>query len=53
MRIMRVTGEAHGNRWYYTVLDVDQSTADSPAHQEGKHASATTERRWYSRRVMT
>ena len=43
MRIMRVTGEAHGNRWYYNVLDVDQSTV-LPIHlliEEGKHASAT------------
>ena len=43
MRIMRVTGEAHGNRWYYNVLDVDRSTV-LPIHlliEEGKHASAT------------
>ena len=41
--VLRVTGEAHGNRWYYNVLDVDQSTA-LPIHlliEEGKHAAAT------------
>jgi len=41
--ITRVTGEAHGNRWYYNVLDVDESTS-LPIHmlvEEGKHAAAT------------
>ncbi len=39
----RVTGEAHGNPWYYNVLDVDAETT-LPIHlliEEGKHAAAT------------
>ena len=41
--ITRVTGEAHGNPWYYNVLQVDQDTT-LPIHllvEEGKHAMAT------------
>ena len=41
--VVRVTGEAHGNRWYYNVLDVDNETT-LPIHllvEEGKHATAT------------
>src|SRR5262245_38827095 len=43
MAIIRATGEAHGNRWYYNVLDVDTETV-LPIHmliEEGKHAAAT------------
>ena len=41
--LARVTGEAHGNPWYYNVLDVDRETT-LPIHllvEEGKHAMAT------------
>jgi hypothetical protein len=41
--ITRVTGEAHGNPWYYNVLDVDQETV-LPVRvlvEEGKHGMAT------------
>ena len=41
--IARVTGEAHGNPWYYNVLNVDDETR-LPIHllvEEGKHATAT------------
>jgi hypothetical protein len=41
--VVRVTGEAHGNRWYYNVMDVDRETF-LPVHvlvEEGKHATAT------------
>ena len=41
--VIRATGEAHGNRWYYNVLDVDAETI-LPIHmlvEEGKHATAT------------
>ena len=41
--LTRVTGEAHGNPWYYNVLDVDRETT-LPIHllvEEGKHAMAT------------
>jgi len=41
--VVRVTGEAHGNRWYYNVLDVDAETF-LPIHvlvEEGKHGTAT------------
>jgi hypothetical protein len=43
LAIFRATGEAHGNRWYYNVLDVDAETV-LPIHllvEEGKHATAT------------
>jgi hypothetical protein len=41
--VRRVTGEAHGNPWYYNVLDVDDETV-LPIHvlvEEGKHGTAT------------
>lgn len=41
--LTRVTGEAHGNPWYYNVLDLDRETK-LPMHllvEEGKHAMAT------------
>lgn len=41
--LTRVTGEAHGNPWYYNVLDIDRDTT-LPIHllvEEGKHAMAT------------
>jgi hypothetical protein len=41
--LMRVTGKAHGIRWFDNTLDVD-ATARLPAHilvEEGKHASCT------------
>jgi hypothetical protein len=41
--VRRVTGEAHGNPWYYNVLEVDSGT-ELPIHllvEEGKHATAT------------
>ena len=41
--ITRVTGEAHGNPWYYNVLTVGVGTT-LPIHilvEEGKHAMAT------------
>lgn len=41
--LTRVIGEAHGNPWYYNVLDVDKETT-LPMHllvEEGKHAMAT------------
>ncbi len=41
--VVRVTGEAHGNRWYYNIMDVDRETF-LPVHvlvEEGKHATAT------------
>lgn len=41
--VVRVTGEAHGNRWYYNVMDTDEETF-LPVHvlvEEGKHATAT------------
>ena len=41
--ITRVIGEAHGNPWYYNVLDVGVGT-ELPIHllvEEGKHATAT------------
>ena len=41
--LTRVTGEAHGNPWYYNVLDVDRETT-LPIHllvEEGKHAMTT------------
>lgn len=41
--VTRVIGEAHGNAWYYNVLEVDRETA-LPIHllvEEGKHAMAT------------
>ena len=43
MAVTRVTGEAHGNPWYYNVLEVDSGT-ELPIHilvEEGKHATAT------------
>jgi hypothetical protein len=42
MVVTRVTGEAHGNPWYYNVLTVDGETK-LPIHvlvEEGKHATA-------------
>ena len=41
--VVRVTGEAHGNPWYYNVLLVDTDTR-LPIHvlvEEGKHGMAT------------
>ena len=41
--IRRVSGEAHGNPWYYNVLEVGPDTS-LPIHllvEEGKHALAT------------
>ena len=41
--VTRVTGEAHGNPWYYNVLNVNVGTT-LPIHilvEEGKHAMAT------------
>jgi len=41
--VIRVTGEAHGNPWYYNVLLVDSDTR-LPIHvlvEEGKHGMAT------------
>ena len=41
--VIRVTGEAHGNPWYYNVLMVDGDTR-LPIHvlvEEGKHGMAT------------
>jgi len=41
--VTRVTGEAHGNPWYYNVLLPDRETV-LPIHllvEEGKHATAT------------
>jgi hypothetical protein len=41
--VLRVTGEAHGNPWYYNVLMVDADTR-LPIHvlvEEGKHGMAT------------
>ena len=41
--VIRVTGEAHGNPWYYNVLMVDTDTR-LPIHvlvEEGKHGMAT------------
>jgi hypothetical protein len=41
--VRRVTGEAHGNPWYYNVLEIDSETK-LPIHllvEEGKHAIAT------------
>ncbi len=41
--LTRVIGEAHGNPWYYNVLDIDRETT-LPMHllvEEGKHAMAT------------
>jgi hypothetical protein len=41
--VIRVTGEAHGNPWYYNVLLVDTDTR-LPIHvlvEEGKHGMAT------------
>jgi hypothetical protein len=41
--VLRVTGEAHGNPWYYNVLIVDADTR-LPIHvlvEEGKHGMAT------------
>ena len=41
--LTRVTGEAHGNPWYYNVLEIDRETT-LPIHllvEEGKHAMAT------------
>ena len=41
--VARATGEAHGNPWYYNVMEVDRETA-LPIHilvEEGKHGMAT------------
>lgn len=43
MIVGRVTGEAHGNPWYYNILQVGSDTS-LPIHllvEEGKHAMAT------------